>query len=577
MMKAGGHSSFELFRYFIRSYPARTFVVFLCLVLAGFSETLGIGALLPLLTMVSGQEESGSGALQQLVGGMFSFLGIPQTFGNLLILTVAAISLKAGIVYFAMNLVGYAAADVAHDLRYKLIHALMKAKWEYYAALSVGKTANAIASEAQRAGQCYMLAGKAVASSVQAMVYLIAAFFLSWKVSLAAIFFGVIASFAFRTLVRMARDSGSAMTEAMNTLLGRLTEALSGAKPLKAMGQEDRFTALLNKDTLDVTNALRRQQKAGQMLQAFQEPLLVLLTAAGLFWGHTYGAFAISELLLLAFLFSRLLSNVNMIQNHYQKMVMLESAVWSMNDATSAAASHREELRGALAPSVLSEIRFENISLSYGDTRVLTSLSDSIKVGSMTAIYGPSGSGKSSLVDAVLGLKSVAAGTIFLDKDALSSIDIQAWRGKIGYVPQETFLFHDTVENNVTLGDISISEGNVLSALAAAEAIEFVKELPEGIKTVVGERGGKLSGGQRQRIALARALVRKPEFLILDEATSALDRGSEQAILSTLRNLTPSLTIIVISHSPQILEVADHVISLEARGTADAKEQSCVS
>ena len=189
-------------------------------------------------------------------------------------------------------------------------------------------------------------------------------------------------------------------------------------------------------------------------------------------------------------------------------------------------------------------------------------MSGQIPAHKMNVIFGPSGSGKSSLLDALLCLTPYQKGNIHIDNVALEQIDVKVWRRMIGYVPQETFLFHDTIARNVSLGDDRITEGAIIQALKDANIWEFVSELDHGIYHVVGERGGKLSGGQRQRIAVARALVRQPDILILDEATSSLDKDSEQAILKKLKGMLPTITIIIISHDPKILDLADHVIHI---------------
>jgi len=152
---------------------------------------------------------------------------------------------------------------------------------------------------------------------------------------------------------------------------------------------------------------------------------------------------------------------------------------------------------------------------------------------------------------------------VFIDDQPLSRIDQKSWRRMIGYVPQETLLLHDTIMNNISLGDTELSEKDVQGALRAAGVWEFVNSLPLGMQSVVGERGGKLSGGQRQRIAIARAIVHKPGLLILDEATSALDPQSEEAICETLRQLRGQLTILTISHQKALAQIADTTYHLQ--------------
>jgi ATP-binding cassette subfamily C protein len=161
-------------------------------------------------------------------------------------------------------------------------------------------------------------------------------------------------------------------------------------------------------------------------------------------------------------------------------------------------------------------------------------------------------------VDLVVGLLTPQEGEIRLDEVSLRQIDLKQWRHMIGYVPQETILLHDTILNNLTLGDAKITEQDALAALRAAGAMEFVERLADGIHHVVGERGGNLSGGERQRIAIARALVHQPQLLIFDEATSALDPESEAMVCETMRSLRGKHTILAISHRTALLTCADH-------------------
>ncbi len=161
------------------------------------------------------------------------------------------------------------------------------------------------------------------------------------------------------------------------------------------------------------------------------------------------------------------------------------------------------------------------------------------------------------------GLLRPQQGEVWIDDVPLAQVNLKSWRRMIGYIPQETILLHDTVLNNVTLGDPGLSEAAAQEALRAAGAWEFVNAMPLSMQSMVGERGGKLSGGQRQRIAIARALVHKPKLLILDEATSGLDPASEAAVCDTLQQLRGELTILAISHQSALVKIADKAYRIQ--------------
>ena len=180
----------------------------------------------------------------------------------------------------------------------------------------------------------------------------------------------------------------------------------------------------------------------------------------------------------------------------------------------------------------------------------------------LNSFIGPSGAGKTTLVDLLCGLHQPSGGQILIDGIPLDELDIQHWRQQIGYVTQENSLLNSSIKDNVTLGDPSYSSDEVTTALAKSKALDFVAKLPLGIETLVGENGAQLSGGQRQRILIARALVHSPRLLILDEATSALDSETELALSQIFKELSREITVISISHRPAIVDVSDHVYQL---------------
>ncbi len=271
---------------------------------------------------------------------------------------------------------------------------------------------------------------------------------------------------------------------------------------------------------------------------------------------------ALTTVMVLVVTLGRAFSFLGKVQKQYQKLVQGESAYWAMQDSIAAANDAREQLHGGSTPSLDSSIRFDQVNFAYDKHPVFNGLTLEIPAGSLTTLIGPSGAGKTTIIDLTIGLLRPDSGEVQLDGRSLEALDIRAWRDMIGYVPQDTVLLHDSVLHNVTLGDPTLSTADAERALKAAGAWDFVARLPEGLETVVGERGGKLSGGQRQRIVIARALVNNPKLLILDEATSALDPDSEAAVRESMEQLKGHLTILAISHNRAMVSAADHVYQL---------------
>tara|TARA_B100000959_G_C14839507_1_gene565407 strand:- start:159 stop:1040 length:882 start_codon:yes stop_codon:yes gene_type:complete len=208
-------------------------------------------------------------------------------------------------------------------------------------------------------------------------------------------------------------------------------------------------------------------------------------------------------------------------------------------------------------------IQLKNVNFSYDKTSVLKNINLKIKKGEMVAIVGASGTGKSTLADLFLRFYDPSSGDMKIDGVDIKDFDIASLRSKIGFVTQDTFLFNDTVEANISYGTAQLSKEEIIKVAKIAKTHNFITKLPKGYQTIIGERGVKLSGGQRQRLALARTMIKKPEIIILDEATSNLDSESEQLILESIKEIRKRCTIIAIAHRLSTIENADRIIVLE--------------
>jgi len=559
----------DFFMYFVRAYPGRSVVMIILILAAGLAEGVGLAGLLPVLEIGITKTGDEPSRVARAVAELLGTVGLEPTLGILLLVVTAAMAMKGLLSWLAMRQVGFVVARVAMDLRLRLIRALMQAEWSYFSTRPTGYFANSISSEAHRSATAYRMACWALASLVQALVYAAIVFLVSWKVALLAFVVGGGIIFGLQSLVDAARAAGEQQTRLMRSMVARLTEALPGLKPLKAMAKEEYVLPLLESETKGFHRAQQRQVLASESLRAFQEPILVAVLAVGLFTVLTYSSIPFPTVLVLAFLFYRLVIGLNTVQQRYQDMAVGESAFWSLRGHLEEAEAARESRSGTRKPPPLDRaLTFEGVGFSYEQERpVLAGIDLRIPSGQIVALVGASGSGKSTLADLAVGLLRPTEGRILVDGMPLSQIDPISWRRRIGYVPQDLLLFHDSILRNVSLGDESIERDQVEQALKDAGVWEFVSELPDGMDQVVGERGSLLSGGQRQRIAVARALVGDPQLLVLDEATTALDPVTEAAICQTLARLRGRVTILSISHQDAMRQVADTVYELGNLGT----------
>jgi subfamily B ATP-binding cassette protein MsbA len=213
-------------------------------------------------------------------------------------------------------------------------------------------------------------------------------------------------------------------------------------------------------------------------------------------------------------------------------------------------------------PPISREIVYQGVSFTYDDRPVLQDLNLTVRRGEMLALVGPSGAGKTTLLNLLPRFYEVSRGAILIDGHDLREVTLSSLRAQIGLVTQQTILFNDSVRYNVAYGRIEAGEEEIINALKAAYAYDFVQKLPQGLDTMIGEQGVRLSGGERQRLAIARALLKDPPILILDEATSSLDSEAEREVQQALDRLIKGRTTLVIAHRLSTVRNADRIIVL---------------
>ncbi len=386
--------------------------------------------------------------------------------------------------------------------------------------------------------------------------------------SLAAIvIFGSFSVIFRRITSRRITKWGEAQNSYKGSIIQHLQQGFSGVKDIKILGREDYFVASYQRD-LSGNAYVQRRYAVAQTLPRFSMELLTIICLGLLVSLMVLSDKALSDILPVLSLFGaaafRLLPTLSQVINSFMSININRPIV---NDLYADLALPIPAVTtDQKSRKLLDRIDVEGLSFSYARTTrdALNNVSISIRRGEAVGLIGSSGSGKSTLVDILLGLLKPTSGQVRIDGNDIHQ-NLRAWQDQIGYVPQSIFLTDDTLRRNVAFGlpKDKIDDDAVKSAIRSAQLEEFVASLPDGMETVVGERGVRLSGGQRQRIGIARALYNNPDVLVLDEATSSLDTETEHGVMQAVQALQGDKTVIIVAHRLSTVEYCDRLYRLE--------------
>lgn len=553
-------SLFLLLRDFCARYPGRFVLVLAALFFAGLAGGLGLATFLPLVEVIIETDATERSQFATMTVRALESVGLTPQLGPLLFVIVVAIGVKGAMLLVAMLGAGYTATRIITDLRMELVRSVLAARWSYFAEKPLGAFANALNAEAVRSSQAFFAAFLLVADIFQIAIYTALTFLISWQMALAAVAVSPLLFLAFRSLLGVARQAGRRQTDLERSVLSRITDTLQGIKPIKAMGAESRLEPIIERDMFALSKALRGQVFATQVLATQQETLIVILMCGAIYLVMRLGQGDTSVLVGLTVIFYRTMNQFAFLQKRHQLIEFNQSAYRSLRGMIDEARRASETAGGTASPASEGPVEFRNVRVAYGEKTVLANVSLRLPQKGFVCINGPSGAGKTSLVDLIAGLHRPASGEIMIGEQRLADLHLAEWRRHLGYVPQEMIVFNDTLRNNVILGSHDYVEADIRTAIDRAGLRTVVEQLPDGLETQVGERGVKLSGGQRQRMAIARALIRKPAILILDEVTASLDPVTEQALATTLAAIAEDVLILAITHQTGMLRHADWIM-----------------
>jgi ATP-binding cassette subfamily C protein len=552
----------EIFRLFFYTGWRRQCLILLAMLLGVAAENLSIASLWPIIGVASGEGIQPSPATR-IVTDLLDTVGLSPSLGALLLFLCVTITLKFVLSTTGLIYVGREVARMSTQMRLNLIGAIVRARWSHIISTPAGRLSAALSDEAERAQSAYRAAGNFAARLTETLTYLIGCLWISWEFSVAAILAAVILWLAVARFVAMARRAGRAKWRSVHLLSSAVSDLLTSIKSLRAMNRQAYLSRFASAQVKELRKSAQREYYSEAAVRALQEPLLGTMVIGGFYVGYTYFNLGLVELIGVVWLLRRISNGVSTMRGAMQRVAIDGVAFWSVIRLTQDMIDQAESLHGGTVAQLRRQCDFRNVSFGYGGKAVVSSANFELPVGEVATLIGPSGAGKTTIADLLVGLHEPDAGQVLIDGLPLAEADLARWRGKIGYIPQENILFNDTVLENITLGDDSIGEEQAIEALRLAGAWGFVSALPRGLHEVIGVRGNLLSGGQKQRLSIARALIHNPELLILDEATSALDRATAREICNAVRGLRGNRTILAITHQSIWMDAADRVLTMD--------------
>jgi ATP-binding cassette, subfamily B, bacterial PglK len=514
------------------------------------------------------------------------FLELLPPMENRQLLLVAGVIAIAGLVLSnAVNLVAeYArtryAQNFAHWLRVRLLRRMASQPYTYFLERNSGNLLKKILGDVNNyAGGVLLPLLDTVARVLTAVLLLATLFLVQPVIALSAgTLLGAYYVIIFRLLTRKRREMDESLRISVAGSYREAQQMLGGIKPVKVHRVEEHFLNRFSRHSAVLAQMYARLPVFANSARYLVEPLafgglvvaVLLLVARGRDFSDI-----LPNLGVMALAGYRLLPSIQLVYAQLTQVSSMRHAVDEVYEEFVAAGTDKSVPRAISTESVTSAPPFPwdnaialcDVSYRYpgGSRSAVEGLSLIIPKNSSLGVIGPTGSGKSTLVDLLLGLYLPTAGDILIDGQLLTPALLPSWQASIGYVPQDIFLIDDTIARNIAFGlpDEKIDQARLREACALAQVLEFIEaELPDRFDTRVGERGVRLSGGQRQRIGLARALYHRPSLLILDEATSALDIATEAKLLEALRSLTGKVTMVVAAHRLSAVANCDQLIDL---------------
>lgn len=556
---------YEIFKKF----PFLLIVNTILLVAVSLFGVFSLFTISPIVDLFIHPDLQGISPLTAKAAGILEFFGLPVTLGSWLIVFVAFVALGSAFQVFARYSILKTKYAVLRDIMLGTFDDFFNAHWQFFCSSKQGVLLNTFSRELTVVGDAFGAMALFFASILQMLFFLLVPFYLSWQVTAISLAVAFLFAVPFILLGRLSYRLGTLNTATANQLMSVVQENLSLAKVVLGFAKQRKSIDDLS-STFDAhCRVTLKSQIIDIAIPILYRPFSVIVIVVALFTARRFSVpFSEMTVLLLALLqvalsIGNLTARKNSLENFFPSYEQIK-----------ALKIRAKQLRQTSGTKVFKgftrQILVQGLSFAYpGQEPILVDINARIPKGKMVALVGESGVGKSTFIDLIMGFHQPREGEIMFDGVPLHEFDILSYRRRVGYVPQDSVLFNTTVRDNFLWACESAAQERITQASQQANADEFIKQLPQGYNTLVGDRGVRLSGGQVQRIALARAILRNPELLILDEATSSLDTYSERLIQQAVENIAKKTTVIVIAHRLSTIVNADYIYVLKGNRVAE--------
>ena len=480
---------------------------------------------------------------------------------------IIAFLLKNLFLYLSFFNLAYIRSAVVRDIRERIYNHILRLPLGYFNKEKRGDTISRFTNDVKEVE--WSLLGVIelyFKHPIAIIIPIVALFSISYKLTFFVLLVLPVSGYLISRIGKKLKHAAQAGQEKMAEVLSHLEESLHGIKIIKAFSaskdKNERFKTL-NDDHFKLMVKLHRKEFMASPLSEFMGSVVMsaILVYSGYLILMTDSALTPEFLIGYIAMFSQLLPPAKAISEAFFR---LKKGAASLERINHVLATEQEKDKNGLTEIPFEKsIQLNDLNFGYGDQLVLKNINLEIKKGESVALVGPSGGGKSTLVDLIPRFHELNSGSISIDGRDIKDIDLSALRGMMGIVTQDAILFNDTAANNIKMGDYYLSGDQIMNAAKVANAHQFIREMPDSYNTNLGEKGSNLSGGQRQRMSIARAVAKEPPILILDEATSALDTESEKMVQDALERVMKNRTSIVIAHRLSTIQNADKIVVLD--------------